>query len=114
MNRRKALHLLAALPLLGATCSRQGRKTMTNSTMSTNQNSIVRMPVVFAAHGAPILLDDQTWVGELAAWGKSMPRPKSILMISAHWEERPATLGATSPAPLVYDFSGFPEKYYQM
>jgi 4,5-DOPA dioxygenase extradiol len=72
------------------------------------------MPVVFAAHGAPILLDDQTWVGELAAWAKAMPRPTSILMISAHWEERPATLGATSPVPLVYDFYGFPEKYYQM
>jgi 4,5-DOPA dioxygenase extradiol len=41
-----------------------------------------------------------------------MPKPKSILMVSAHWEERPATLGATQPVPLVYDFSGFPGKYY--
>jgi 4,5-DOPA dioxygenase extradiol len=35
-------------------------------------------------------------------------------MISAHWEERPATLGATSQVPLVYDFYGFPERYYRM
>ena len=42
-----------------------------------------------------------------------MPRPQSILMVSAHWEERPATLGATRTVPLVYDFYGFPEKYYQ-
>ena len=34
-------------------------------------------------------------------------------MVSAHWEERPTTLGATRPVPLVYDFYGFPEKYYQ-
>jgi 4,5-DOPA dioxygenase extradiol len=67
-----------------------------------------RMPVIFAAHGAPILLDDPVWMGKLAAWAKAMPRPKSILMVSAHWEGRPATLGATRRVPLVYDFYGFP------
>lgn len=73
----------------------------------------MRMPAIFAAHGAPVLLDDAVWVGELAAWAQAIPRPKSILMISAHWEQRPATLGATRTVPLVYDFSGFPEKYYR-
>ena len=72
-----------------------------------------RMPVVFAAHGAPVLLDDEVWMAELAAWGKALPRPKAILMVSAHWEERPAALGATRTVPLVYDFYGFPEKYYR-
>jgi 4,5-DOPA dioxygenase extradiol len=71
------------------------------------------MPVIFAAHGAPILLDDAAWMGELAAWASAMPRPRSILMVSAHWEERPVTLGATKTVPLVYDFYGFPERYYQ-
>jgi len=73
----------------------------------------MRMPAIFAAHGAPILLDDETWVGELAAWAAAMPRPESILMVSAHWEERPATLGATRTVPLVYDFFGFPQRYYR-
>jgi 4,5-DOPA dioxygenase extradiol len=72
-----------------------------------------RMPVIFAAHGAPVLLDDDAWMAELAAWARSMPKPKGILMISAHWDERPTTLGATTDVPLVYDFYGFPEKYYQ-
>lgn len=70
------------------------------------------MPVIFAAHGAPVLLDDEVWKSELAAWAKSMPRPESIVMISAHWEQRPTTLGATRPVPLVYDFYGFPDRYY--
>jgi 4,5-DOPA dioxygenase extradiol len=70
------------------------------------------MPVVFAAHGAPVLLDDAGWMGELSRWAEAMPKPKSILMVSAHWEERPVTLGATRPVPLVYDFYGFPERYY--
>ena len=72
-----------------------------------------RMPVIFAAHGAPVLLDDAAWMAELAAWAKAMPRPESILMVSAHWEERPTTLGATRTVPLVYDFYGFPERYYE-
>jgi 4,5-DOPA dioxygenase extradiol len=70
----------------------------------------MRMPAIFAAHGAPILLDDAAWVGELAAWARAMPRPKSILMISAHWEQRPTTLGATRTVPLVYDFYGLDRK----
>ena len=73
----------------------------------------MRMPTIFAAHGAPILLDDDSWMGELAAWATALPRPESILMISAHWEQRPTTLGATVTVPLVYDFYGFPEKYYR-
>jgi 4,5-DOPA dioxygenase extradiol len=71
------------------------------------------MPIIFAAHGAPILLDDAVWMGELALWAKAMPRPGSVLMISAHWEQRPLTLGATRTMPLVYDFYGFPERYYR-
>jgi len=73
-----------------------------------------RMPVIFAAHGAPVLLDDQDWMSELASWARAMPRPKAILVVSAHWEERPAALGATRTVPLVHDFYGFPEKYYRV
>jgi 4,5-DOPA dioxygenase extradiol len=71
------------------------------------------LPVIFAAHGAPILLDDAAWMGELAAWATTLPRPRSILMVSAHWEQRPAALGATRSVPLIYDFYGFPPRYYQ-
>ena len=48
-------------------------------------NKSSKMPVIFAAHGAPVLLDDTEWMGELSRWAKAMPRPASILMISAHW-----------------------------
>jgi 4,5-DOPA dioxygenase extradiol len=72
-----------------------------------------RMPVIFAAHGAPILLDDEGWMAELHAWAGAMPKPKSILIVSAHWEARPTTVGAVAPVPPVYDFYGFPERYYQ-
>src|SRR5512136_2419404 len=77
------------------------------------QPAPARMPVIFAAHGAPVLLDDDQWMAELAAWAKAMPKPASVLMVSAHWEQRPAALGATRTVPLVYDFFGFPAKYYR-
>ncbi|MGC4063909.1 MAG: class III extradiol ring-cleavage dioxygenase [Polyangiaceae bacterium] len=70
-------------------------------------------PVLFVAHGAPVLLEDADWMAELRAWGASLPKPKGIVVISAHWEQRPVTIGATSAVPLVYDFYGFPEHYYR-
>lgn len=78
-----------------------------------HESSGASMPVIFAAHGAPVLLDDQPWMGELAAWARAMPRPTSVLVVSAHWEENVATLAATRTVPLLYDFYGFPERYYQ-
>jgi 4,5-DOPA dioxygenase extradiol len=73
-----------------------------------------RMPALYLGHGAPTLLDDQTWPAELAAWARALPRPRAILTVSAHWQSAPLTLGATTPAPLVYDFYGFPERYYRV
>ncbi|MEU9162575.1 class III extradiol ring-cleavage dioxygenase [Streptomyces sp. NPDC048424] len=73
-----------------------------------------RMPALYLSHGAPPLADDPVWPGELAAWSADLPRPTAILMVSAHWEEAPLALGATEQAPLVYDFWGFPEHYYQV
>ena len=74
-----------------------------------------RMPAVYLGHGAPPLVDDPLWVAQLAAWARALPRPEAILVVSAHWEATPATVGATADAaPLVYDFYGFPEHYYAM
>jgi 4,5-DOPA dioxygenase extradiol len=73
-----------------------------------------RMPSIYIGHGAPPLVDDDLWVAQLAAWAKALPRPSAILIISAHWENAPLTIGATrTGTPLVYDFGGFPERYYR-
>lgn len=73
-----------------------------------------RMPVIFVAHGAPPLLDDPVWTAELAAWGQALPRPRAILVVSAHWEASPLAIGATAPTPLIYDFGGFPDRFYRL
>jgi len=72
------------------------------------------MPAVYLGHGAPPLVDDPIWPGELVAWAAALPRPKALLVVSAHWENAPLTIGATTPVPLVYDFYGFPERYYRV
>ena len=72
------------------------------------------MPAIYLGHGAPPLLDDRLWVAELAAWAAALPRTEAVLMVSAHWTQAPLTLGATEAGvPLVYDFYGFPDRYYQ-
>ena len=71
------------------------------------------MPALYIGHGAPPLLDDPLWSGQLAAWARGLPRPTAILIVSAHWESAPVSLSA-SGAPLVYDFGGFAQKYYEM
>jgi 4,5-DOPA dioxygenase extradiol len=73
-----------------------------------------RMPALFLSHGGPTLLEDAEWTRQLSDWGQSLPRPKAVLMVSAHWEEAPLAIGATEVRPLIYDFWGFPDKYYQL
>jgi 4,5-DOPA dioxygenase extradiol len=70
--------------------------------------------VLYLSHGAPPLADDETWTRELKDWSATLPRPEAVLMVSAHWEEAPTTIGATTTVPLVYDFWGFPQRYYEV
>ena len=73
-----------------------------------------RMPAIYLSHGAPPLADDKLWTRQLAEWSGSLPRPASVLMVSAHWESAPLAVGATTTMPLVYDFWGFEDRYYQV
>ena len=72
------------------------------------------LPSIYLGHGAPPLLEDPVWTGELGGWAASLERPSSILIVSAHWQTAPLAISATRPVPLVYDFYGFPQHYYQM
>ena len=74
-----------------------------------------RMPALYIGHGAPPLLDDPVWSAQLRSLAGDIPRPTAILIVSAHWESAPLALSASGPGVgLVYDFGGFPERYYRM
>jgi 4,5-DOPA dioxygenase extradiol len=62
-----------------------------------------------------MLLDDALWSSQLADISTAIEKPKAILIVSAHWESEPITLSnPTANTPLVYDFSGFDKKFYEM
>jgi 4,5-DOPA dioxygenase extradiol len=74
-----------------------------------------RQPVLYLSHGAPPLADDPVWTRQLQDWSARFGKPSNVLMVSAHWEQAPLALSATSgQVPLVYDFWGFPRRYYEV
>lgn len=73
------------------------------------------LPALYLSHGAPPVFDDAHWMDQLFGWSQTMPKPRGILIVSAHWESAPLMLSAAGPGtPLVYDFGGFAPVYYQM
>ena len=73
------------------------------------------LPALYLSHGAPPLFDDGPWLRQLFDWAQSLPKPRSVLIVSAHWESAPLALSASAAhTPLVYDFGGFHPRYYSM
>jgi 4,5-DOPA dioxygenase extradiol len=73
------------------------------------------LPALYLAHGAPTLLDEAGWMTELGDWAASMPKPRAVLIVSAHWESAPLALSATAAGTqLVYDFSGFERRFSEL
>ena len=73
------------------------------------------LPSLYISHGAPPLLDNELWMGQLAGWSGEMAKPKAILIVSAHWESAPISISATAAnTPLIYDFGGFSPRFYNM
>lgn len=90
----------------------QAQLSSTNPTWSAADDAL---PSIYLSHGAPPLFDDPHWMNQLFGWSQSMPKPKAILIVSAHWESAPISLSAPDAGtPLVYDFAGFAPVYYRM
>ena len=71
------------------------------------------MPTLFVSHGAPTVAISQTPASEFfRSLAALLPKPKAVLMVSAHWEERQPTLGLGTET--IHDFYGFPPALYQM
>jgi len=73
------------------------------------------MPVLFVGHGSPMnAVEDNAFTRSLAALGGGLPRPKAILVVSAHWQTRGTRVSCLPHPPTIHDFMGFPPSLYAM
>ena len=71
------------------------------------------LPSLYLSHGGgPMPFASTDWLDPLHDWARSLPKPKAILVVSAHWESAPLSVSAARPSELVYDFGGFDPLYY--
>lgn len=75
--------------------------------------------IIFIPHGGgplPLLNDmsHQALIACLSSLSETIKKPKAIVMVSAHWEEKLATLSSSANPPMIYDYSGFPEESYSI
>jgi 4,5-DOPA dioxygenase extradiol len=74
-----------------------------------------RLPSIFISHGSPMHAVAAGRAGDAwSALGRRLPRPRAVLIASAHWETELPMLGTARQPETIHDFGGFPDELYRI
>ena len=77
--------------------------------------SISTLPGLFISHGSPMLAIEPEQVGPaLHRLSNNLPKPRAIVVMSAHWESQAMEVSTSSRPETWHDFGGFPRELYQL
>jgi len=76
--------------------------------------SQTRMPALFLGHGSPMnVLEENIFTESWRKLGETLPRPKAIIAVSAHWYTRGTAVTAMDQPRTIHDFGNFPQALFE-